>query len=329
MSICYRSIIISCYRNNMSAPQTVQFVKTAMGAESPCKSTIFDWYKKFKSGRKSLLDKKRPGRPADISIDRKIRSSLRRNKFSSARSISKSIKLSHQTVLKKLKKHGFRRRKIKCFTYRTSNVNRGQQKNISLQLLNQLTLLSPNDVITSDESWFFLDYNYDWMWVRDEKDIVQVDQRLPHTRKYMVCIFWNFGNLFYISVLDKEEKYNSELVVSRLFPELEEVAKSKRPRNGLKSFSLHWDNGKPHQSILTRTDVERRFKQLLVHPPYCPHLAPSDFFLFGYLKDQLRGKQIEDKQGLKTEIEMAFKTIKKETKVKVFEEWKKRLGEEE
>jgi hypothetical protein len=30
------------------------------------------------------------------------------------------------------------------------------------------------------------------------------------------------------------------------------------------------------------------------HPPYSPDLAPSDFYLFGYLKDRLQGQHFED-----------------------------------
>ena len=33
---------------------------------------------------------------------------------------------------------------------------------------------------------------------------------------------------------------------------------------------------------------------MLPHPPYSPALAPSDFHLFGPLKDALRGTRFED-----------------------------------
>jgi len=112
-----------------------------------------------------------------------------------------------------------------------------------------------------------------------------------------------------------------------LFPQLEKVASAHRKKRGLKSYALHWDNARPHQSAITREEVEKRFKMLLPHPAYSLELAPSDFFLFGYLKDKLRGKKICDGNGLLKELELSFKTIKRETKVKVFEEWLRRLEE--
>jgi histone-lysine N-methyltransferase SETMAR len=35
-------------------------------------------------------------------------------------------------------------------------------------------------------------------------------------------------------------------------------------------------------------------RTVLPHPPYSPDLAPSDFHLFGSLKDALRGTHFED-----------------------------------
>jgi hypothetical protein len=37
---------------------------------------------------------------------------------------------------------------------------------------------------------------------------------------------------------------------------------------------------------------------VLPHPPYSPDLAPSDFHLFGPLKDALRGTRFEDDESV-------------------------------
>ena len=37
---------------------------------------------------------------------------------------------------------------------------------------------------------------------------------------------------------------------------------------------------------------------MLPHPPYSPDLAPSDFHLFGPLKDALRGTRFEDDESV-------------------------------
>ena len=37
---------------------------------------------------------------------------------------------------------------------------------------------------------------------------------------------------------------------------------------------------------------------MLPHPPYSPDLAPSDFHLFGPLKDAMRGTRFEDDESV-------------------------------
>ena len=61
------------------------------------------------------------------------------------------------------------------------------------------------------------------------------------------------------------------------------------------------------------------------HPPNSPDLAPSDFFLFGYIKDQLRGVYIpEDPKELQRHVENIMKSIGKKKLRKVFKEWIRR-----
>jgi histone-lysine N-methyltransferase SETMAR len=44
--------------------------------------------------------------------------------------------------------------------------------------------------------------------------------------------------------------------------------------------------------------------QLLEHPPYSPDLAPSDFHLFGPLKNHLGGTRFADDEAVQREVRM-------------------------
>ena len=185
--------------------------------------------------------------------------------------------------------------------------------------------MSHCDVITSDESWFFFSYSGDGMWVRDRSELETVENQTNYSRKIMISIFWNFYDLFMIECVPEGETYNSDFVIFTLFPQLNDVAVAHRPVGGLKSYALHWDNARPHVSNDTSTAVDELFKCSLKHPPYSPDLVPSDFFLFGYLKNALAGKKCNTEQQLKNEIAKAFQTITKQMKMNVFNEWKRRL----
>jgi hypothetical protein len=59
------------------------------------------------------------------------------------------------------------------------------------------------------------------------------------------------------------------------------------------------------------------------HPPYpySPDLAPSDFYLFGYVKKCLAGLSFEDADQLLAAVEGVLEGSKKLTLQAVFLEW--------
>jgi hypothetical protein len=61
--------------------------------------------------------------------------------------------------------------------------------------------------------------------------------------------------------------------------------------------------------------------QRILHPAYSPDFAPSDFFLFGYLKRKLTEYDIPDRQNLTSVITQIFDEIGPETVMAVFETW--------
>jgi len=54
-----------------------------------------------------------------------------------------------------------------------------------------------------------------------------------------------------------------------------------------KGVILQRDNVPPHKARHTAEKIEETVWELLQHLPYTPDLAPSDFHLFGPLKESL------------------------------------------
>jgi hypothetical protein len=61
------------------------------------------------------------------------------------------------------------------------------------------------------------------------------------------------------------------------------------------------------------------------HPPYSPDLAPSDFFLFRYVKGKLRGYRAKTPYELFPRIRVILAEIPRETLNAVFLEWMERF----
>ena len=298
MNTSARLLIRSCVRNDFSTAKIIKFIGTALPGECPCRRTIFYWIKKFRKGETTIEDRKRQGRRRIPEIEKKIRHVLRKNRFSSTRKIGRLAKVSHQTIFHRLKKMKMKRLKLKVVPHPLNEGFMRRRATVSQNLYDSLINLQPNDVITSDESWFFFNYPANSMWVRDRSELIEVENRFQSSKKVMISIFWNFGNLVMIRILPEDSTYNTDYVLNSLIPDLDVVALSVRPSRGLKSYWLHWDNARPHCSKRTSDCVKSKFKGSLVHPPYSPDLAQSDFFLFGFLKKELEGKVIEDENQL-------------------------------
>jgi histone-lysine N-methyltransferase SETMAR len=61
---------------------------------------------------------------------------------------------------------------------------------------------------------------------------------------------------------------------------------------------IQHDNAHPHTSLRTQEAIPKFAWTVLLNPSYSPDLAPSDFHLFGLLKDALRGARFEDDESM-------------------------------
>jgi hypothetical protein len=67
----------------------------------------------------------------------------------------------------------------------------------------------------------------------------------------------------------------------------------------MKDYLLLHDNARPHTSLLTHEVIAKMGLTVLPRPADNPGLAPSDYQLFGLLKDVLRGLHFTDDNELK------------------------------
>jgi len=77
-------------------------------------------------------------------------------------------------------------------------------------------------------------------------------------------------------------------------------------RLGLKGVVFHHDNARPHTSLLTRQKLLQLGWDIMPHPPYSPHLAPSDYHLFRSLQNYLYGKTFTSNEEVKNHLHQFF-----------------------
>ena len=71
---------------------------------------------------------------------------------------------------------------------------------------------------------------------------------------------------------------------------------------------FYQDNAQCHKAMKTRIKLNELSFELFPHPPYCPDLAPSDYWLFADLKKVLQGKRFGSNGEVITEIKAYFES---------------------
>ena len=85
---------------------------------------------------------------------------------------------------------------------------------------------------------------------------------------------------------------------------------------------LH-DNAKPHVAKIVKKYLQDQNLAIIDHPPYSSDLAPSDFWLFDYLKQRLDSHS--DVESLKSQITEVLLSTPKEEYLKTFKKYVERL----
>ena len=123
----------------------------------------------------------------------------------------------------------------------------------------------------------------------------------------MLTVFWDRNGPITISFLERGNTVNSENYCELLTQVKKDI---KNKRRGLQSRGviLLQDNARPHTAARTLAKIEDLGWKLLTHPPYSPDLAPSDFHLFGPLKESMKGIHFQTDEEVKAAVSNWLRT---------------------
>ncbi|GBN20519.1 Mariner Mos1 transposase [Araneus ventricosus] len=118
----------------------------------------------------------------------------------------------------------------------------------------------------------------------------------PSTRKLVLTVFWDMKGV----LLPRGSNVNSATYCATL-AKLRRAIRDKRNAANQLIRLLH-DNARPLLPRPVREKLHGYGWEVLEHPPYSPHLAPSDFNLFGPMKKFLGGKKFDSDNELKRAV---------------------------
>jgi hypothetical protein len=163
--------------------------------------------------------------------------------------------------------------------------------------------------------------DHEHIWLRPGEAPPEMARHTIQDRKIMVTIAWNPFGFSLIVALPKGRTFNAEYYRDNILAALTQV----QPEDDGRKLVVHTGNTRTHTAQKCRTFCEENGLRLAPHPPYSHGLVPTDFFLFGYIKECLKGMVFPSYKELLDAIGEVVTGIESEILTAVFEHWMERL----
>ena len=294
------------------------------GTQAISLSMIKFWTKEFKEGRTSLVDRERSGRPRIPGLADRVKAFMDENPFVSQKKLAKIFVVDHKTMHTILTEDlNLVRVNFKWIPHTLSESQRRERVALAHGLLGVLASDERDwiNIITGDETWVYLDNPREFMWQEAVLERPTKQRPTIGSKKVMFTVMWSAGGIKSISVLPPGGRFNREYF-EEVLDEMAAEIRKRRPVNGTKGMKIHLDNARPH---IVPGKIDELEMTRLPHPPYSPDLAPSDFFLFGYLKNMLQGTSFARADELFDEVFKILHGMPRDVFNKAYQEWIKRL----
>ncbi len=308
-----RAIVFFLWKEGVNPAEIVRRLAAVFGVRADSKSTVYRWIERFKEGRQSLEDDPRSGRPA-ISVNREkiqlVENVVMEDRRITVRDISDQCGIGTRQVLEILHDH----LELSKISARWVPRLLGPfQKSERMDTCQELLALEQSygenfwrRIITTDETWIPY-YNPETKtqsmeWRRKGEGPPVKAKTAPSIGKVMITVFWDCDGIILIDYLPQGRTINAEYYSDTLKGPLRKAIAEKRPGKLHARPLLQHDNARPHTARLTMDTISELRWELLPHPAYSPDPAPSDFHLFGKLKEPLRGKHYTTLKDLQKDL---------------------------
>jgi hypothetical protein len=180
-------------------------------------------------------------------------------------------------------------------------------------------------VINGNDSWFFTYYPRDSIWPASRDELPQRIKPKISTEECLVSILWSLNGIHSLLDVPKGTTYNTAFSMDAVMPSLIENVQLRTRRKTLKGWLILMDNVFAHNSGRAQSCIEASRAERLLHLASSPDLAPSNFFLFGDIREKLFDYNCESREDLLNAITEIFIGIGHGMLLSVFGSWVNRL----
>lgn len=293
-----RAVIRFFNAEGLSGAEIHSRMSKVYGSKCMNSRNVYKWMERFNTGHETVVDRKRSGRPVTAStpstvsrVESLVMSDRRLTVEDIATQLSISIGTAH-----KILKQDLLLTKVSCrwVPRMLTDVHKSNRFEISQELLQRYQdegdeFLSK--IVTGDETWVYLfepeSKRQSLEWKHAKSPTRKKFKASRSVKKVMLTIFWDMKGPILTSF--QSDSVNSSTYCDVL-DQLRTKIRFKRRGMLSKGVILQHDNATPHTARITKEKITSFNWETLRHPPYSPDLAPSDYHLFGPMKDALRGR---------------------------------------
>ena len=163
-----RYVIHYCFLRKLTGDETLCEMEKAYGRNAPSRASIFNWFKKFKDGKKDIDDAPRSGKPQNQEYKLLILDALEKEPHASTIRLEDITGINKSTIWNILTDQMHYKLYIsKWIPYPIREDIKEKRVKMAVDILNVLEKgeTAWMDTITGDESWFFWAYEHDQQWL--------------------------------------------------------------------------------------------------------------------------------------------------------------------
>jgi len=287
------------------------------------RTQVYEWTEKFKNGVTNVEDSPRPG-PAFTAVtedniaavENVIRGKRRVTVKEVASLLDISVGSTHHIIHNELE---FRKVCTRWVPKRLTPEMKERRADSCQELLRRYEADDEaflQRIFTGDESWVHFyeperkRQSMEWRHTSSPKPKKVRAQR--SAGKVMLTFFWDYNGPILEHYMPRGSTVTSAIYSNLLRENLKSSIRQKRCGLLTTRVCLLHDNARPHTATATVSTIEELRFECIPHPPYSPDLAPSDFHVFGPLKDALSGTQFRDEDEVRSAVHEWLHTRPKE-----------------